>query len=343
MPGFSTARLILTFLRTATALLPLVRADGGPAEWISPTPATMVAECYPLSIAFTSAVAPKSISFYYYTNTATPSILPVPIASWPESMWVNTTTVFTAQIDSVPIAAGTMITLMVSDWSDQSVSYDHQSTVQPNTDPFCITSQSQYGLPEFNDLPILPASTTVSPPSSSVAPSPGLSSADSSSTSSAGSSTSSVGLSTSSATPSGTPSILSVPTAKKSNRAGIIAGATIAALAGLALAAAAGIWFSRHQPARDALLAEKSGNFGGEVVRNPTRNTPGPTYIAENYVPSVLSAPAPIQEVDGGAVPMQEPERLPPQYNDMISAASSGRSEQRPVPGNGKVVMSWDG
>ncbi|KAJ7844124.1 hypothetical protein B0H14DRAFT_2777695 [Mycena olivaceomarginata] len=159
MVFFLAAALAASIWTLSAAAFP----SQGSVVWSAPAPPAVVAECYPLSIQFTSSIAPRNISFFYYVGSqsyAGQTI--VPITTWPQSQWVDVTTVFTAFSPSVPVAAGTMIALRVMAYDD-SPSYLLQIVIQPNTDTSCITSAYQRGTADYNRYPRQPATTTVSP------------------------------------------------------------------------------------------------------------------------------------------------------------------------------------
>ncbi|KAJ7465950.1 hypothetical protein FB451DRAFT_1261441 [Mycena latifolia] len=169
---FTTAVLALSWI-APTLLLAAAFPSKGSAIWIAPAPTAVIAECYPLSIQFTSPVAPNNISFFYYVGVQTSAgETVVPIATWPESMWKDGSTSYSAYVASVPIAAGTMMALRIWNY-DGSKSYLLQIVLQPNTDESCITSANQQGAADYNGLlSRLPATTTVSPATRSSSPVP---------------------------------------------------------------------------------------------------------------------------------------------------------------------------
>ncbi|KAF7349994.1 hypothetical protein MVEN_01300900 [Mycena venus] len=346
---FPAATAVVDFIWAASIFLQ-VSAVGthGAAIWIAPTSNTVVAECYPLSIQFTSPVAARNISFFYYVGKqGYPGQTIILITTWPESTWVNASTVYTASSASVPVAAGTMIALRIMDYDD-SPSFLNQIVIQPNTDTSCITDASQFGIPTYNNYPAQPASTTVSPskpestggpilppvtssdtttapvdpkpsadstsnpaPTHSSAPSSSSSSSTSSArnaTSSAATNPSTVSQSVDFTASSNTPSAVNFPagvsgSSPKRPSSALIAGTAVAATIGLILTVAAGAWFVRcHNRHRIAEVQNRA------------------TYIARPYaVP-----PPPIREVDAGMLVFGEPERLPPQYDEIAGSPSTG-------------------
>ncbi|KAJ6459592.1 hypothetical protein C8R45DRAFT_1030505 [Mycena sanguinolenta] len=273
----------------------------GSAVWLAPGAGPVIAECYPLSIEFTTPVPTRNVSFFYYVGAQTDADQTiVPVITWPESMWISTSTLYSVQVASVPVAAGTMMALQVVNY-DNSESYLHAIVVQPNVDDSCITSAYQRGISHYNRFAASSATTTVS---SNMISSP-----------SSGASTSSTPKSNA---PSSTQNTTSTsPAAHKKSNSGVIAGATIAALAGLALAAAVGAWFARRHLVR---RADKHS-----AAPNPAFIQPTTSFIVEPYVPTPPPPRRTIQEVDGGPLPEDEPERLPPVYSE-ISGSSGTQS-----------------
>ncbi|KAJ6578167.1 hypothetical protein B0H19DRAFT_1371121 [Mycena capillaripes] len=351
------------FLSTTALVFPV----HGAAVWIAPTPATIVAECYPLTVQFTSPVPIRNVSFFYYIGKqGYPGQTIVPIETWPQSAWVNANTVYTAFSESVPVAAGTMIALQVVGW-DSSTGFLNEIMVQPNTDASCITSAYQHGIDDYDGFAIPPITTTVSPttlrspdpvplttlqppPTSTSTPVIPTPSADGASKSPAAvlSSTPSAQRSSppssgspqnatfiipqGSTSPTATPSAdfaaapnasttTSLPTgvssgafsgASKHPSSSLIAGAIIAALVVLVLTALTGVWCLRRHNRRRMAEARRVA------------------YLAEPYgLP-----PPPIREVDAGAVPLAlgfgQPERLPPQYDEISGSSSYSQSDGSP-------------
>ncbi|KAF8194761.1 hypothetical protein K438DRAFT_1827370 [Mycena galopus ATCC 62051] len=335
--------------------------SSGPVVWTLPAASTVVAECYPLSIQFTSTSPPKNVSFFYYVGVQSEAGQRIElIHSYPESQWVDASTVYAASSASVPIAAGSMIALQVVGY-DNVPSFLTDITVQPNTDTSCITSPDQQGAADYNYLSRQPATTTVSPattaapnppPASDPAPSATTSSPSSTPTlpaasaaSSPASSPSSTSLSHSAedspassgspssptsqsaestsasvtplaanapgSTTSSTPQTLPASSAtSKHSSTGIIVGALLAALVGLAVAIGTILW----------------------VVRRRNQRRMADARDLRSAAPYDV-APPPIREVDAGRIdperaPPQYPERLPPQYDD-IPGSDSGPSSAR--------------
>ncbi|KAJ7438822.1 hypothetical protein B0H11DRAFT_2103741, partial [Mycena galericulata] len=286
----------------------------GGATWLRPTSTDIIAECYPLTIKFTSPVAPHNISFWYYVGAQTDAGQTTPlITSWAKSEWVNGSTLYSVVSPSLPVAAGTMMALSIIDY-DNTYSFLHQLVVQPNTDTSCITTADQYGIPSYNGLAEEPATTTVSPPATT-------SGTSASNTSTGGSSPTSVSTSSGAASPS-PPSAAPVQAPKKSSNTGAIAGGTVGGILALAVVAAIGVWAGRRGRRRPAGTGEKllplvTAAGGASMYTDgsaPYTHTGGSaTYIPEPYTPTLSpllrgGSGAPIQEVDAGAI------RLPPQY-----------------------------
>ncbi|KAJ7037672.1 hypothetical protein C8F04DRAFT_404029 [Mycena alexandri] len=330
-----------------TALPTLAFPTQGAATWMAPAANAIVAECYPLSIQFASPVPAHNISFYYYYGAQTVAAETyIPITVWPQSQWVDANTLYKVDVASVPVAAGTMMALNVQNY-DSTLSWVHAIVVQPNTDNSCITSVKQQGIPDYNHYPVTPITTTVSPvvatpatpPSSSpsvpVAPTKGTPSdsttpktpaAPSSAlhTASAPSATASAPVTpptTNPSSPTSVPDGAGAPSTDPALRNGaakgttdhtpIIAGVTVGGLVLLVLAGAISIWCMRRRRRQHTAMMEK-------------RVSLVEPYGASRSVPRFR--PAPIQEVDGGD--FMEPDRLPPQYDDIPRApASYSRTE----------------
>ncbi|KAJ7186069.1 hypothetical protein C8R46DRAFT_1289596 [Mycena filopes] len=333
--------VLLTALPALTAAFP----SQGHATWVAPAANDVVAECYPLSIQFASPVPPHNISFYYYygaqTRAAETYVL---ITSWPQSQWVDGTTLYKVDVPSVPVAAGTMMALNVQNY-DSSLSWLHAIVVQPNTDDSCITSVKQQGIGDYNHYPVTPITTTVSPATTAAAPppsstspapnkdtSPSSTAAKSPTVSSSPSATAnapSAAVAKPSGSPSASPSATlladvastavaaALPTdpaltdasAKSTtNHTPIIAGVIIGVLLLLVFGGAAGIWVMRQRRRQRTAVAEKRVSSALEP------------YARTRHVPTFR--PAPIQEVDGGEF-TPEPDRLPPSYDDILHSPTS--------------------
>ncbi|KAJ7749411.1 hypothetical protein B0H16DRAFT_1725061 [Mycena metata] len=328
------------------ALPALAFPTQGAATWVAPAANAVVAECYPLSIQFASPVPAHNISFYYYYGAQTVAAETyVPIASWPQSQWVDASTLYKVDVASVPVAAGTMMALNVQNY-DLTLSWLHAIVVQPNTDTSCITSVKQNGIPDYNHYPVTPITTTVSPAvATPVAPAPPTSSpsvptaptsppkdtpsgsttskAPGAPSSPSGTGSAPTGIATASA-PSAPPTAnSSSPTSEPNgasatlgastdpaigngavkgttNHTPIIAGVIIGALVLIVLAGAASIWCMRRRRRQRTAMLEKRVS----LVEAYSAPRPPPRF-----------RPAPIQEVDGGD--FMEPDRLPPQYDDI--------------------------
>ncbi|KAF7349009.1 hypothetical protein MVEN_01422000 [Mycena venus] len=351
---FLVPAALLAVVWATSAILPVAAFPSqGVVVWSAPAATAVVAECYPLSIQFTSPTAPRNISFFYYVGSqswAGQTI--VPIDTWPQSQWVDANTVYTAFSPSVPIAAGTMVALRVMGYDDLP-SYLHEIVIQPNTDSSCITSAYQRGVADYNRYPQQPATTTVSPttatppgqvnpttkpaastpntptpdpkPSTGGTTTPRTSPSNTPSTppssppssgkpSSTGASTASSGGQSAdfAVSPNTQPVAANAPTfspttlpsmsssTSKRSSPGLIAGTIIAAVVALALIAALILWLVRRQNKRRMAAERKRATAPYNV------------------------APPPIREVDAGRFVFLEPERLPPQYDDIAGSGASG-------------------
>ncbi|KAJ7790681.1 hypothetical protein B0H14DRAFT_3891064 [Mycena olivaceomarginata] len=282
-----------------------------------------------------SAPAPPAVSYAGQTIA--------PITTWPQSQWVDATTVFTAFSPSVPVAAGTMSAardglrrLAVRGTADYN-RYPRQpatTTVSPTTlaSPAGTPTHSSTVSPD----PKPPGSTentapTIAPASPSSA---GKASAGSASASAlispttlaantlpiAGSSSNSI-FSSSPDTlplPSGSSSASTLDSASKSKHSstGLIVGAIVGAILSLVLATACILFFVRRRNRRLRIRERERATTAYDV------------------------APPPIQEVDAGRVVLSAAqERLPPQYEAITGHGGPGTSSEAEFlspPGNGK-------
>jgi hypothetical protein len=294
----------------SSAMLSKRYATDGLAVWLAPLPSTVIAECYPVNVAFTNNVAPNNLSWFYYVGAQSgqgqTSVL---IARWEAAAWKESSTVFNVTVPSVPLAAGTMAALWVRNYdATQSLLLDF--TIQANTDTSCLNASYQYGISQYNAYPIQTISTTVQPTPS---------------------------LPTSSLT---LPS--SSPVARKSNGIAIIAGATVGATIIFLGVVSAAWWIWKRRRGRNALDRKLSGDLdepietgyiGDAVADDWSAPYPYPADMqllvqhsgySLGAVTEALPQPRPFKETGvGGAI--EEPERPPPQYQEVAAASSSLR------------------
>ncbi|KIM85853.1 hypothetical protein PILCRDRAFT_348066 [Piloderma croceum F 1598] len=285
-------------------------ATDGLAVWLAPLPSTVIAECYPVNVAFTNNVPPNNLSWFYYVGAQSgqgqTSVL---IARWEAAAWKDSGTVFNVTVPSVPLAAGTMAAFWVQNHdATQSLLLDF--TIQANTDISCLNASYQYGISQYNAYPIQTISTTVQPTPS---------------------------LPTSSLTlPSGS------PVARKSNSIAVIAGATVGAIIIFLGVVSAAWWIWKSRCGRNTLDRKLSGDLdepmetgyiGDAVADDWSAPYPYPADMQllvqhSGYSSGAVTAlpqPRPFKETGvGGAI--EEPERPPPQYQEVVAASSSSRT-----------------
>ena len=277
-------------------------ATDGLAVWLAPLPSTVIAECYPVNVAFTNNVPPNNLSWFYYVGAQSgwqgqTSVL---IARWEAAAWNDSSTVFNVTVPSVPLAAGTMAAFWVRNYdATQSLLLDF--TIQANTDTSCLNASYQYGISQYNAYPIQTISTTVQP---------------------------TLSLPTSSlALPSGS------PVARKFNSTAIIAGATVGAIIFSLGVVSAAWWVWKSRRGRNTLDRKLSGDLdetgyiGDTVADDWSAPYPYPTDMqlpVQLGAVTALSQPRPFKETGVGGT-IEELERPPPQYQEVAAASSSSR------------------
>jgi len=193
-------------------------------------------------------------------------------------------------------------------------------TIQANTDKSCLNASYQYGIPQYFAYSIQPVSVTVHPLKASVSSYTTMQSSTSSSLTS--------------------PS--SLPITQRSNNTAIIVGGTIGRVLIFLLGVFSALWWTRNGSHRKRDVTGRTTPTGEEprevVYTGDNRDRAWP--VPYSYNPDVQlpeqrpdsssmmimgpPQPRPIQEVDGGA--FEEPENLPPHYEEGIAIPQSRRT-----------------